>query len=51
MYFVCVLLTQLFTGSLAYLPRKRAARHRGKVKRLVLDENFRVQLGYWKAGY
>ena len=24
-----------FTGSLAYLPRKRASRHRGKVKRLV----------------
>lgn len=30
-----VVLIEIFTGSLAYLPRKRAARHRGKVKRLV----------------
>lgn len=29
------ILTWISTGSLAYLPRKRAARHRGKVKRLV----------------
>jgi len=26
-------------GSLAFLPRKRAARHRGKVKRLVLKKS------------
>jgi hypothetical protein len=32
---VCDILTNVLTGSLAFLPRKRAARHRGKVKRLV----------------
>jgi hypothetical protein len=48
---VCILLTQLLTGSLAYLPRKRAARHRGKVKRLVQDQKFPCSIGYSKAVY
>ena len=43
---ICRLCDQLtrYPGSLAYLPRKRAARHRGKVKRLVNNQNREYEL-------